>query len=310
MRKLGLALVALLVGGTAVAEQNDFRIQQLGNPTDPDITNALTANVNFAGFAREFAAALTSSNLVPPATLGHAGFNVAVELSTVNINGSLTPSSEQFLFPTLDNFDKRDHTLLLPSIHIRKGLPFSFEIGMKATLIDKSTMGSALGELRFGINEGFAYLPDVCGRVYTMRLFNTKDFNLGATGLDLGVGKRFAIGGMVTLHPYVGWNPVWVRASSAQIVDFRQERTYAESVQDPYTQLTDNAGQYYPVRPLDNGQSRFYAGARFIGGILQLGAEVSYTGIGKVRVMNPNGISKEQDFPAVTAFNTTIGLDF
>lgn len=316
MRKLGLALVALWVGGTAVAEPNDFRVQQLGNPIaktaagEEDLTSQLTANVNFAGFAREFAAALTSSNLMPPATLGHSGFNVAVELSTVNINGSLTPSSEQFLLPTLTNFDNRG-PLLLPSLHIRKGLPFSFEIGMKATMIDKSTMGSALGELRFGINEGFAYLPDLCARVFTMRLFNTKDFNLGATGLDLGVGKRFAIGGMVTLHPYAGWNPVWVRASSAQLVDFRQERTYAESVRDPYAQLTENAGQFNPVRPLENGgQSRFYAGVRFIGGVLQLGAEVSYTGIGDVRVTSGNGISKTQSFPAVTAFNTTIGLDF
>lgn len=321
MRKLGLALVALWVSGSAVAEKNDFRVQQLGNPTDPDITTALTANVNFAGFAREFAAALTSSNLMPPATLGHSGFNVAVELSTVNLAGALDTgnSTAFFLLPTdpnADDFYKRG-PLLLPSIHIRKGLPFSFEVGMKATLIDKSTMGSALGELRFGVNEGFAYLPDICARLYTMRLFNTKDFNLGATGLDIGVGKRFAIGGMVTLHPYVGWNPVWVRASSAQIVDFRQERTYAESVQDPYSQLTENAGQFDAVRPFDNGyENRFYAGVRFIGGVLQLGAEVSYTGIGnvtKTRTTGDNPIKETSvtgSFPAVTAFNTTIGLDF
>jgi hypothetical protein len=310
MRKLGrLAFFGLLIGSMALADPNDFKIQQLGNPTSTDTLAAAVANLNFAGFAREFGAALVSANLMPPATLGHAGFNVSAELTTAFIDGALNPSDRQFLFPTIANFDNRG-PLLLPSIHIRKGLPFSFELGMRASLIDKSQMGSALGEVRFGVNEGFYYLPDVCLRAYTMRLFNTKDFDLGVTGLDVGVGKRFAIGGMVTLHPYAGWNLMWVGAKTG-LVDFSPERTYEDSVSSRPAQLRTSVGEFREVAPLDNLQHRFYGGVRFIGGIVQIGGEVSYTAVGNVKVnATGGGVNTNKDFPPVLALNATLGLDF
>ena len=55
-----------------------------------------------------------------------------------------------------------------------------------------------------------------------------------------------------------------------------------------------------------NSHSRFYGGLRFIGGIIQLGAVVSYSSLGKT--LDASNVSR--DLPPVLAFNSTIGLDF
>lgn len=320
-RWLGVAL--LCAGATSLADPNDFRIFVLGNPnTNP------AANANFEAFTKELGAALTSTNLLPPATLGHAGFSLTFEASTVYlgtapINNDTTsatfgqdvqaaPPSGKFYLPT----ERQPPTyngaspLLLPSIHVRKGLPFSLELGARATWIDKSQMAAAMGEIRWAVNEGFAYLPDICVRGYGMRLFNTRDFDLGAVGLDLGVGKKFAIGGMITLTPYVGWNLVWLGAGS-NTVDFNPGRTYAQSLTnksgqpDANAQLRDDTGVFKEVSLADNSHNRVYGGVRFIGGVFQLMAEISYSALGQVSY--PTG---KVDLPAVIALNGAIGLDF
>jgi hypothetical protein len=53
---------------------------------------------------------------------------------------------------------------------------------------------------------------------------------------------------------------------------------------------------------------RLYGGVRFIGGVLQLGAELSLTRTGSV-TPDPDS-SETRGVPAVFAFNTTLGLDF
>jgi hypothetical protein len=302
MRMLGrfLTVGLLLWGAVASADPNDFKVYQLGSPA-----NRADANANFRIFARELGAALTSVNLSPPETLGHAGFSVNAELSVVSLNTS------QFVFPTEAREARPDRApsglLLLPSAHVRKGLPFSFELGARAAWIEKSRMGAGTVELKWAVNEGFTYLPDIGLRTFATRLFNTRDFDLAATGFDVGVGKQFAIGGMVTLTPYVGWNLVWVGAWSNQI-DFAPEMPKAEwdrQVSPRSGTFTRTVYVYDEVKLLSNSHNRFYGGLRFIGGVIQLGAEVSYSSLGRFR---DNGV--DRDMPSVLAFNSTVGLDF
>ncbi|MFZ5469949.1 MAG: hypothetical protein ACOZIN_10980 [Myxococcota bacterium] len=288
--------MALVVwGGAALADPNDFRIYQLGNPSaggtgyDPD------ANAHFRIFTRELAAALTSVNLMPPETLGHAAFSVNAELSVVSLQ------TGSFTFPTERAFGG---TLLVPSVHVRKGLPFSFELGTRAAWIEKSRMAAGTIEAKWALNEGFTYLPDIGVRGYGTRLLNSRDFDLTVAGLDVGIGKQFAVGGMVTLTPYVGWNLVWTAASSNN-VDFRPERTHEESIGSPAAQLQDT-GVFDEVTLGANSHNRFYGGLRFIGGVVQIAAEVSVSQLGRFR----DAAGLEHSMPSVLAANGTLGLDF
>jgi len=287
----GVALAALLGGGAAAhADPNDLRIHTLGDPrTEPG------ANGDFQAFARTFGAAISSVNLMPPETLGHAGFSVNGELSVVRLS-SATP---------LPTEGRAPGTLLLPSVHVRKGLPFSVELGARSTWVEKSNMVAFTGEVKVAVTEGFTYLPDVGVRLHATRLTGNRDFNLTTGGLDVGVGKQFPIGGMVTLTPYGGLDLLGT-AASAKDVNFQPNRPLEDTLGSPGAALQGIAS-YDSIGLTDHIMTRLYGGARFIGGVLQLGAEVSLTRVGNV----PTGQGDEERYvPAVLTLNTTLGLDF
>ncbi len=327
-----MALGVLVCGPAAYADRNDLQITQLGNP-NPFINSGSSvhsanfnpeANGDFRAFARTFAAVITSTNLMPPETLGHAGFSINAELGVIALptRGPLDPlqggpaQDGQVTLPT-----ERPQTpeLLIPSVHVRKGLPFSLELGSRIGWIDRSSMFTATGELKWAVNEGFTWLPDIGVRAHVTRLLGNKDFDLTAAGLDVGVGKQFPLGGMVTLTPYGGLDFVGV-AASTDTLDFDQDRAAGTTLNpaNPYAGL-DNTGVYEPVLLGENINSRIYGGVRFIGGALQLGAEISLSNQGTidvVRTNRPDGATqvttetRQRALPAVFAFNATLGLDF
>lgn len=297
-----MAFAVLVCGPAAYADRNDFEISKLGNPgAGPENANS-QSNANFQAFARTFGAVISSTNLMPPETTGHAGFTLNAELSVI----ALPPIGNEDGQVTLPTERPQTDTLLLPSLHIRKGLPFSFEVGARVGWIDRSSMYTATGELKWAVNEGFTWLPDIGVRAHVTRLMGNRDFDLTAAGLDFGVGKQFPLGGMVTLTPYGGIDFVGVVASS-DTIDFNQGRSLNSTLDpaDPYAGLKDT-NPYREVGLGDHLNQRFYGGVRFIGGALQLGAEVSLSNQGSVDVTGTDGHA----LPAIFAFNATMGLDF
>ena len=266
-----MALAVLGCGSAAYADRNDVEVSKLGGATGVDAG----ANARFETFTRSLGAALTSANLMPPETLGHAGFSVNMELGVVAL-----ALPEDTPYPSITG-QAPILPLLVPSIHVRKGLPFSVELGGRVGWIDRSSLFAATGEAKWAFNEGFTWLPDAGVRLHVTSLMGARDFSLTAAGVDLGVGKQFPLGGMVTLTPYGGVDFVNVSARS-DLIDFRQNAAAAALL-----------GRFAPVSAVN---TRFYGGARFIGGVLQLGAELSLTTQGSI--------------PSVFAFNSTIGLDF
>jgi len=298
MKKPGriIALALSLSVTAAHASAYDFRLFRLGNPAPGGMNYDPSANANFRAFARELGAALTSITLMPPSTLGYDGFAIGTELSILNLKTS------QFLFPTEGGVSG---PLLVPSLHLRKGLPFSFELGARAGWIQKSGMAVGTIELKWALNEGFANWPDLGIRGHFTRLFNARDFDLYTGGVDVGIGKRFTIAGTMTITPYAGWNPVWVAAFS-KTVDFNPGRSYEDSVSMPTSQLRDTA-VYDDVRAGSNMHHRFYAGFQFVLGVLQAGAEASYSTLGQIR---DEGTGTDRSLPSLLAFNATIGVGF
>jgi hypothetical protein len=294
-RRLWLLLGAL-TSTSALADAYDFRIYQLGNPQENRTGGTAAANANFRAFARRLAAGISAANLAPPETLGHSAFALSAELSVVDFGAATSPTEMPTVRPI-------NGAVLLPSIHIRKGLPWSFELGVRAAWFEKSRMGAGTVELKWAINEGFTYLPDIGVRASVTKILNSRDFDVTVGGLDLGIGKQFAIAGMVTLTPYFGWNLAFVGASSNN-VDFNPSRPLSEADR-PGEQFVDYF-VYDSVLAANNTNNRFYGGFRFIAGVVMLGFEFSYTVLGN---FNDDKIGKVE-MPAVIAYNSTIGFDF
>jgi len=291
--------LATLVSGVAYADKNDIQISKLGNPDAGELNHVASANSDFQAFARTFGAAITSANLMPPETLGHSGFNANMELSVISLPG-------ETVIPTEGD---QPGAVLMPSFHVRKGLPFSFEVGGRVGWVERSRMIAATGELKWAVNEGFTYLPDIAVRGHVTRLTGVRDFSLTAAGVDAGVGKQFPLGGMITLTPYGGLDFTFVGADSTNI-DFDPNRTYADTVDEDSLGALQNTAVYQRVSFSKNMNQRIYGGVRFIGGVLQLGAEISVSRLGSVKLNPADENSETRALTSVLTFNTSLGLDF
>lgn len=238
MRHLAFAAVlALVTASSARAEPLDFDLARLGAP-DPSVwTTAMSgapgadptvlarqSRTRFAILSSVVALALSSAVLQPASTIGVSGLDVDLEVAMANfqrgtfgmkpagISGDVPFSNR--VWPTRS--EPPTH-IYLPSLHVRKGLPFSMELGGRAIYLAQSSYYAAQGEAKWAVNEGIRLLPDIAIRASYTRLFGQVDWNLGTTDLDLMISKRFSFFGVTVLTPYLAGRLTWVSASSKQI---------------------------------------------------------------------------------------------
>jgi hypothetical protein len=107
--------------------------------------------------------------------------------------------------------------LYLPSVHVRKGLPWSFELGGRMIYLAQSSYYAAQGEAKWALHEGFEKWPDLAVRVAYTRLFGHEDWKLGTTDLDLMISKRWGMRGVISLTPYLVGRLTHVAASSGRM---------------------------------------------------------------------------------------------
>src|SRR5688572_6737559 len=179
-----LATLALaLASVTALADPYDFELYKLGNTFQGGTGYDVAANAKYRIVMRQLAAAITATNLAPPETLGHSAFAVSADFQVTDFGLPATlPSvagNTEVKFPMEGDFKG---PLLIPSVHIRKGLPWSFELGARVGWIEKSRMPFTTLELKFAINEGFTYLPDIGIRGHITKILNSRDFDLTVGG--------------------------------------------------------------------------------------------------------------------------------
>lgn len=278
-------MAALLTASPAWATAaEDFKIHQLGSPSDP------AADMKFRLFANQLGIALSGFNFSPAQTVGHSGFGISLEYGVAKINSDYWPryssSDSDYVF--------------LPSLHLRKGLGLSFELGGRLTYLQNSSMAAGTLELKWALNEGFDYAPDFAVRGHVTKLIGATDFDLMTGGIDVGIGKQFGIAGMMTLTPYIGWNLLFVHASS-RMLDFQPSRDEAAAMAEPLATLDF----FSSVDMSDNISHRFYGGLRFIVNVIEIGLEFSYT---KFSVSHEfEDVAK---FVEVLNFGAKLGVDF
>lgn len=280
-RSLALAAIAAsaLRAAPARGEPLDLRLKPLGIPS-ADVVCATTAGCvapgaaefqaaadarqRFAVLATQLGLALDSFILAPANTVGHSGFEFGFEAAYV-------PASFDkalFVAGTSPFRSGLPGSFVLPAFHVRKALPYSFEVGGRAIYLNQSTHFATQIEAKWALNEGITYAPDVAVRASATRLFGVRDLDLGLYSLDAIVGKRFGIGGVLSLTPYGAFRLSWLWAKSGWI-------QYGDPT-DPAAALGTAAA--FPE--LSAGAHRFMRlalGVRMIASAVTLSLEGTYT---------------------------------
>jgi hypothetical protein len=276
MSRLAACLLAATILGAAMpaaAAANDLELWRLGSPREtlgdgtPNPFYSTDAQARFEALAMQLGLALSSVTGGPARTTGAAGFAVGLEWASLSVPADRT-LGDRAVWPVAS--DQPSNSLSMPAAHVRKGLPYSFELGARLAEIQDSGMLGATLELRAAVVEGVPLAPDVSIRVHGGRLLGARDLSLATGGVDLCVSKEFPVLRTLQIAPYAGWDPTLVFASSTAI-DFDPS---AEALDNPA--LDDAVFDTYTAL-----HHRIYGGARLAWGPATVALEYSRAAAGQ-----------------------------
>jgi hypothetical protein len=284
-------LACVLMASSGHAAQRKINLEQLGNPSLDE-----TANDRFRAFARQLALSFSAH---PPSPANSLGWNGTSATAFVSIEKPSWETIEKSNQEAIEKFNRKTTGHLFPQssplwtqlgVSVRKGLPYSFEVGVHAKWLAQSTMWTLAGDFKWALNEGIDYLPDFSIRAHFQQLLGASPFRLTTGGMDLSLGKPFALPNGFILSVFGGWDLVFVSASS-QMVRF------------------DNSqAKFDALKPFSNSHNRFYAAFRvsYWDAFVQLGLSYSV-----LKTPMPKGaLDKEENLPLLSLFCANLGVGY
>jgi len=183
---LALSL-ALLVGTQAMAKDINF--------------GSALSQGNFKELSKEAGAAISFKNTAPAAPLGITGFDAGVEVSAIDISGSgYWDAAFSGNAPSY---------IVLPKVRVRKGLPWSIDVGAMYSYVPDSNIKLYGIEVSKAILDGTMATPAVGVRATYTKLTGVNDLDLSTMGVDASISKGFLF-----LTPYAGAGGVWINSEA------------------------------------------------------------------------------------------------
>ena len=173
-------------------------------------------------FMAEYTFGLSPKLMAPAETLGYSGFYIGFENTITPVpmdargEGDYAPDKDmknRWVDGTAAKWEYPG-VMYVPGIHIRKGLPWSFEIGSSINFLGGASLVALGGEIKWTIFEGYRHgfrgaLPDLAARGSVVRIVGQTDADITIIGVDGSISYPFGIGGMVSLTPYAGYQYLW-----------------------------------------------------------------------------------------------------
>lgn len=158
-----------------------------------DITQVQTLNqTDFRLLSEDLAAALSYKAVTPAKPLGLLGFDIGVEATATKLQ-------HPALLQAATGSGSTPSYVVVPKLHIHKGLPLGFDIDGFYSAVPGSNIRLVGGALSYALLKGGVTMPAVAVRgTYTkMTGVNQLDFN--TKGVELEISKGFAL-----FTPYAG----------------------------------------------------------------------------------------------------------
>lgn len=287
--------LALLLAAPAFGNGNDPHLDRLcvGSPVDLDGDGAVDLpcgdapapdQIAFGEVAREYGMAFAPRLLAPAETLGVNGFQFGFQVGLTNIN-----EQEEYWTKTAE---ERDPPSVLTTLHldVKKGLPYSLEVGALMTWLTDSEMFAFGGSVKWAPNEGVDAFPvDFAARFSAIRTVGSSQLDLTSLGLDLILSRGFGIGGVANFAPYMAYSPAFVFARSG-VLD-STPGCGPGSDPDDVCRSGGDPERSFVLEKEDITLHRFVVGMRLIVGAVNFTPEVALT-------------------KGIQSYNFNLGLDF
>lgn len=199
-----LAVAMAMTSTPALATGYDISLAGLIDPKsaiDPTDTNS------FQLIATDLGLTLQPRFSGPASTVGSLGFDMGYNHVSTNLTGASLTAWSKAVPVTLNSLD-------VSQIHVRKGLPFSFELGCAVSHIHDSRLWGVAFEIKTAFVEGYKYVPDIGTRLHISTVIGSRDLAMLSLGGDALISKPFGLLGVLQFTPYAGYSLTYVYATS------------------------------------------------------------------------------------------------
>ncbi|MBN2527331.1 MAG: hypothetical protein JXR76_13130 [Deltaproteobacteria bacterium] len=229
-----------------VAKELDLAIARFIECT-ADGTDCRAHNDAYERFMQEYAFGISPKLMSPASTLGYSGFYLGLESSVTPLPSSGTSSfnaatgnynQARWRVGTAE-YNSTPSGSFFPTIHVRKGLPWSFELGSSISYLAKSELVALGGEIKWSLFEGYREgvrggLPDFAVRGTVNRVIGQTDVDMTLIGVDGSISYPIGIAGVVSVEPYAGYQLMWTIIRTEPIALFNRNGKLVEAEADRY----------------------------------------------------------------------------
>lgn len=153
---------------------------------------------SFNRLSRDLGAALSYKAVTPAEPLGVTGFDIGIEASSTHLK---SPDAWR------DATGSSESNLVVPKVHLHKGLPFGFDVGAFYSSVPGTNVSLWGADLSYALLPGGVAQPALALRGTYTRLQGVNQLGFSTRGLELTVSKGFAM-----FTPYAGAGVVRVNA--------------------------------------------------------------------------------------------------
>jgi len=168
----------------------------------------------YRALTAELALSMMPKPMQPAETLGMSGFEFAIASTSTNISQKAAYWQGQ-AGQTVMEKGKVPSSLWTPTLHVRKGLPFSGEVGAALTYMAFSDMFMLSGEAKIALHEAHhRWVPAVAVRFSGGKLIGASDLDISTAEWGLITSLPVGLGGMALLTPFVGMGQLYSEVNS------------------------------------------------------------------------------------------------
>ncbi len=209
---LVVALGVLVSAAPAAALPNDIHLVRL---LDDDGAGGFTQDdAAFRAISRELGLVMTPTSMQVAETTGHSGFDFGLDYSfhTMRFEQDYWRAREERNVPLLMTLGARARKGFVLPVPLTSEVEFGAEWLIDSQLLNLGT------NVRVALNEGFRWIPDLAVQAGINRMVGNDELDLLTVTAGGQVSKGFGIAGSFNVNPFVGYQSIWVNASS-RIVD-------------------------------------------------------------------------------------------
>ena len=175
-----------------------------------DLHKLTQGQAQFRDLSKELGMAISYVPSSPAEPLGITGFDVGIEITSV-------PIHEDKIFK--DIVSTPPSTILLPKLHVQKGLPFGIDIGAVYTSVPGLDFAILGGEIKYALLSGNAAIPALAIRLAGTKLTGVNSLDLNTVSADLSLSK-----GVLFVTPFLGFGVVQTTATEKAGLNLKEEK--------------------------------------------------------------------------------------